>query len=73
MQPKPAELARAGVQQVEEDERLDQLAQVARACQPRNHAMRGAGGAVDNWTYRFEILDEESHGKSPLSQGMLAA
>jgi len=66
MQSKTAELASAGVQEVEEDERFDQLTQVVWASEPRSYAMRAARGAVDNWTYRFKILNEEGHGKSPL-------
>ena len=68
MQSETAELARAAVQEVDEDERFDQLTQVVWASEPRNYAMRAARGAVDNWTYRFEILNEESHGKSPLRE-----
>ena len=68
MQSETAELAPAGVQEVEEDERFDQLTHVEWANQPRNHAMRAARGAVDNWTYCFEILNEEGHRKSPLRE-----
>lgn len=67
MQSEPAELARASVQEVDEDERFE-LTQVVWASEPRNYAMRAAKGAVDNWTYRFEILNDEGHGKSPLRE-----
>jgi hypothetical protein len=68
MQSETAELAPAGVQEVEEDERFDQLTHVVWASEPRNHAMRAAGGAMDSWTYRFKILNEEGHRKSPLRE-----
>jgi hypothetical protein len=66
MQSETAALAPAGVQEVEEDERCDQLTHVVWASQPRDRTTRVTRGAVDNWTYRFEILNEEGHGKSPL-------
>jgi hypothetical protein len=47
MQSETAGLAAAGVQEVEEDERFDQFTHVVWASEPRNHAMRAAGGAMD--------------------------
>src|SRR5580704_10416415 len=65
VQSEAAELSPAVVEQVDEDERLQQFAEVARAGQARDRAMGLAGGAMDDRTQSSDIVNERVHGWSP--------
>jgi hypothetical protein len=65
VQSEATKLSPVVVEQVDEDERLQHPAQVARAGQPRDRAMRLAGSAVDDRTQSSDILNERVHAWSP--------
>src|SRR5260370_1299400 len=65
VQSEAPELSPPVVEQVDEDERLEHFAQVARAGQPRDRAMRLAGSAVDDRPQSYDILNERVHAWSP--------
>ena len=65
VQSESPEISSPVVEQVDEDERLEHFAQIARAGQSRDRAMRLAGSAVDDRTQSSDIMNERVHTWSP--------